>query len=148
MGEKQELTWREAEDLMFGGSEVECKAPGASVWVRQRMVDGDLCVRVVNTQNWVDDDASYHELTLSEWRRVPKTPSLGELAAKWRSKAGRCQEIECEMLSECAAELDAVLREGDYVSLKGVTAEELTHVYITANGFAGILNYLRSRGAK
>lgn len=116
-----ELTWREAEDAMLAGEEVECMAPGGALWVRQRIEDGVLRVQGISAAGrmWMNDEASYDELRASKWRRVPAAPKLGELSAKWRYRDYSGER------SRCAAEIEAALKAGEWVDLREVDAAEL-----------------------
>lgn len=70
----EELTWLEAEHLLFANREVECRVPGG-MWVRMRMRDNVLEVRAWHNLKWVvdgddGDGTTYAELRASQWRTV------------------------------------------------------------------------------
>lgn len=135
-----ELHWHEAMERLRSGAEpaVESLDAEDNEWLTVRMVDG--VVEWLCRGEWCRSTATMGRLMAMKWRRVVK-PTLHSLPAKWRAKWYDADT--------CADELDAVLREGEWVNLRGATVEELYSVWMRCHGsFGDLLAYLRSRGAK
>lgn len=143
MGEQ--LTWYAAMEMLRDDPEARAQN-GRDLY---RMRGTSLEVSLNGSEPWSVVTPCWPSLMVMIWRRVPKTPSLHELAAKWRATAADEGGVT---LRRCASDLDAVLREGDYVSLKGVTAQKMWEVWYgnsnCVRGMDDVLAYLRSRGAK
>lgn len=143
----EELNWRAALDVIDAGGEVVDIATDTIY-----RLDGDVLRSKKRGGEWLVDASGFAWLRSRKWRRVPKTPSLGELAPKWRERT----EWSCTSESQrkiCATELDAALREGEWVDLRGVTAQELWEVWHACDAgskvsMQAVLDHLRKRAVK
>jgi hypothetical protein len=145
----EKLTWREALQALVAGEVLERSFAGG--WLRMRMVFGDVQeLQFWNGIGWEEDGAPLSVISACTWRRVPKTPRVHELPALWRERESD-RMLDTIHLRRCAGELEAAIKEGELVSLKGVTAAALFKEFHASNCVHWqefVLDYLRKRAVK